>query len=403
MPIRYVKHNKNQALTLLLSLAISGCSTPHPNTQTAVSPRQQSAILEQHIDESLIIPVVINHQVFHFLVDTGASFTTLDSRLASKITRPLLATEIAAIYREGLTHINTVYGRITPESNTIVKPIPFSIDTEDIRDNDIWLAIDLSLFSQSIGTRIDGIIGIDTFRKFNWLVNNRQQRLFISKDAPGAAAYQKCTAYDNRYNKMPVLWFDVDDYELALHVDTGADDNNIYIDVITALEKIKGKGSVIANSVNTPVVEASGIVAQNSYLLKGITFTGMPLGEINASVNQNQHAAVGMEFLSRFDRYAFIPSRMMFCYDARSLEKQEIREQRYIAIRYHDEQIEVFYNQDDALKKTGLRNGDILLKVNDVAYAPAQIHLVRKILKQTPKGKLKMTILRDNKPRDIYL
>ncbi|SLM62194.1 aspartyl protease family protein [Dickeya aquatica] len=403
MSIRPEKINKKSVLTLLLGLAVSGCashtiySTPQP------PPFKKTPILEAYFDEMLIIPVVINHQSFNFLVDTGASFTTIDKRVAKKITRPLLITEIAEIYREGLTHINTVYDRIKPESDIAVKPLPFSIGSEEIRDNDLWLAIDLSRLSEAMGTNIDGIIGIDTFRKLNWMVDNKKQRLTISKDAPGANTYQKCTAYDNRYNNMPVLWFDVDDSELALYVDTGADSNNVDIEVIKMIEKIKGKDAVTRNTENSAAVDLGGIVTENSYILKGITFAGMPLGEINVSANQNKHFAIGMDFLSRFDRYAFIPSRMMFCYDTQSIERKEIKAQRHIAIRARDKQIEVFYNPDDVLKKTGLRNGDILLKVNDITYAPAQINQVREHLKQIPKGKLKLTIVRNHEQRDIYL
>lgn len=403
MSIHHKKINKTLVLTLLLGLAVSGCTSHTPRAIPQIPPTHKDPILDAHFDEMLIIPVVINHKTFNFLVDTGASFTTIDKRIAKKITRPLSEKEIADIYREGLSNINTVYGSIKTENDIAVKPLPFSIGSEEIRDNDLWLSIDLSRFSEAVGTNIDGIIGIDTFRKLNWMVDNKKQRLTVSKDAPGATSYQKCTAYDNRYNKMPVLWFDVDDNELALYVDTGADSNNVDIEAIRMIEKIKGKEAVIRNTENKTVVDVGGVVTENGYILKGITFAGMPLGEINVSANQNKHYAIGMDFLSRFDRYAFMPSRMMFCYDSKSIERTEIQAQRYIAIRQNDNQIEIFYNPSNVLKKTGLRNGDILLKVNDITYTPTQMSQVRKHLTQTPKGKLKLTILRDHQQKDICL
>ncbi|MDE9590734.1 hypothetical protein KKJ23_24660, partial [Xenorhabdus bovienii] len=96
----------------------------------------------------------------------------------------------------------------------------------------------------------------------------------------------------------------------------------------------------------------------------------MSLGETKVSESQNQQFAVGMEFLSRFKRYAFIPSRMMFCYDTQSIERHDLASKRSISVRYAHQHIEVFYNNDAVLRNTGLRNGDILLKVNGVAYSP---------------------------------
>ncbi|MDE1497590.1 hypothetical protein KKJ25_22575, partial [Xenorhabdus bovienii] len=58
---------------------------------------------------------------------------------------------------------------------------------------------------------------------------------------------------------------------------------------------------------------------------------------------------------------------------------------------------------DAVLRNTGLRNGDILLKVNGVAYSPAQIDEVRKWLMLTPEGKLKLTVQRDTQQMEINL
>jgi hypothetical protein len=129
----------------------------------------------------------------------------------------------------------------------------------------------------------------------------------------------------------------------------------------------------------------------------------MPLGEMKVDDNQNQQFAVGMGFLSRFKRYAFFPARMMFCYDAPSLEQNVPPMQRSIAVRYANQQIEVFYNDDAELQKTGLKNGDVLLKVNGTIYPPNQIGQIRKQLALTPAGKLKLTILRSTQQMDINL
>ncbi|MDE9571745.1 hypothetical protein KKJ16_22755, partial [Xenorhabdus bovienii] len=84
-----------------------------------------------------------------------------------EITQPWLLSELPANYRQEFSHVKTVSGSLENQNFTILKPMPFSIGSQEIRDNDIWLSMDLSLFVQSLGVDISGIIGIDTFRKIN--------------------------------------------------------------------------------------------------------------------------------------------------------------------------------------------------------------------------------------------
>lgn len=184
-------------------------------------------------------------------------------------------------------------------------------------------------------------------------------------------------------------------------MDTGASDSYVGKEFIEFAKKQKGtlvldnpvsrNGDVIGN-YNSPL-----------YILRGLKFSNMPLGELKVTENPNQIYAVGMDFLSRFNRYVFIPSRMMFCYDVSSIERHGLTSQRSISIRYIEQHIELFYNYNDNLKNTGLRNGDILLKINGTAYPPAQIDKVREILELTPKGKLTLTIQRGTQRQEVRL
>ncbi|WP_440866527.1 aspartyl protease family protein [Symbiopectobacterium purcellii] len=133
---------------------------------------------------------MINNKTLNFLVDTSASVTFIDEKIANTITRPLLSSEIPQNYRQEFSNVSTVSGRLEGHRFSLLKPTAFVIGTKEINDSDIWVSLDLSLLTQSMGTKIDGIIGIDTFRRFNWKVDNDKKKVIISDTLPSASDYQ---------------------------------------------------------------------------------------------------------------------------------------------------------------------------------------------------------------------
>nr|WP_011279199.1 hypothetical protein [Sodalis glossinidius]CAI59324.1 hypothetical protein pSG1.55 [Sodalis glossinidius]CAI59497.1 hypothetical protein pSG1.55 [Sodalis glossinidius] len=92
-------------------------------------------------------------------------------------------------------------------------------------------------------------------------------------------------------------------------------------------------------------MEETGLIKRRDYILAGLTFNNHPLGEIRVAGNNNNQYLLVMIFLSRFNRYAFISSKILFCYDTNSLHKENKYPVRNIGVRYYDERIEIFYNE----------------------------------------------------------
>ena len=378
---------------------IDGCSR-HQSSDKAGS-TQASIVSDTPIESSLIIPVTIQNNTYKFIVDTGASLTVIDKKLAEKLTREMRSDELPEVYRDSLQSIIGVNSQLEKQKYTLVKPVPFSIGNEIISDNEVWIATDLNLFSQAAGQDISGFIGIDTIRKLNWLVDNKKKRLVITKDAPSAREWQQCTGYEDSYNRAPLLWFSFGKDEASFRIDTGASGSYVSTDFIDFLKS--QKAAVALSKASSRHVDISGNHHSDTYILKGLAFNDMALGEMKASESSSQLYAVGMDFLSRFPRYAILPSRMMFCFDADSIERHGLTSQRSFSIRYTGNHIELFYNSDDDLKDTGLRNGDILLTINGITYPPAKIDTVRTILDLTPKGKLTLLIQRGQQRQEVHL
>lgn len=385
---------------VFLISSIAGCSV-HESSQ--VDPEQNSVpFLEVPFENNLIIPVIINNRQYSFLVDTGASLTIVDKNIAAEITRSIHQSELPTFYREMLSRIHTTRGVSEREHYVPVKPLSFIIGSEEFRDDEIWLAADMTIFTQLLGVKIDGLIGVETFRKINWLINNDKKILQLLKNAPPVDNWQNCTGYSDSFTLSPLLSFNYGNDSVNFNIDTGADvayASNEFINML----KLK-KGAITAYSKkNTMSGDLIGNYESSDFILNGLTFNNMPLGELRITDNSINLYAMGLQFLSRFNRYAFIPSRMLFCYDAKSIEKQGLTPKRNLSIRYVDQGIEFFYNDSDSIAGTGIKNGDIILKINNKSYSPVQIDNIREILNMTPSGNLSITIQRHGMIKTINL
>lgn len=373
----------------LLSSSLSGCSvkkTEKPNEAA-------NNILNEKFNSSLVIPVTINNKLYHFLVDTGASLTVINEETAKEITQEVSFSTLHPFHKEIFSNFKTVHDKIDVKNIKFIKPVSMFIGKEEVSDNEIWIAKDLSLFTQASGKNIDGIIGIDTFRKFNWEVDNKERRLTISRKLPTISTYPHCIAYQDAYGESPYFYLDYGNNNfIKMRVDTGNSGVSIGKDFIEYLKKQKIGITPIKYSISA--MEFTGLIKENDYILTDLTFNNHPLGEIRVSENNNDQYLLGMEFLSRFNRYTFMPSKMLFCYDAKSLHKENQYPVRNIGVRYYNAHIEIFYNENNELDKYNLKNGDIIKSINGIYYPPQEIDKVRDILSLTPKGKLTLIIER---------
>ncbi|WGM03698.1 retroviral-like aspartic protease family protein [Arsenophonus nasoniae] len=373
----------------LLTSSLSGCTVKKPEKSNEAA----NDILNENFYSSLVIPVSINNKLYHFLVDTGASITIIDEEIAKEITQEVSYSSLHPFHKEIFSNFKSVHDKIDVKNLKFLKPVSMFIGKEEVSDNEIWIAKDLSLFTQAVGTNIDGIIGIDTFRKFNWQIDNKKRLLTISKKSPSISTYSYCIAYSDAYGESPSLYLDYgnNDY-IKMRVDTGNDGSDLGNDFLEYFKKQNGKITPI--KYNISAMEVTGLIKRRDYILTGLKFNNHPLGEIRIAGNNNNQYLLGMNFLSRFNRYAFMPSKMLFCYDTNSLHKENQYPVRNIGVRYYNNRIEIFYNENKELDKYHLKNGDIIKNINGIDYPPQEIDKVRKILSLTPKGELTLIIER---------
>ncbi|MGY3899531.1 hypothetical protein BJP22_12445 [Aeromonas veronii] len=384
------------ALAMLVLFVVQGCTAPDSSAKR----NAPGPVLTVHYESAPLIPVTIAGEQYQFLLDTGASITFIDRRLASRF-KALTLSELPRAYQADFASVNSVSSQLGSEQLGFVEPQPFSVGSVTIDDSDLWATVDFDLFSQSLGSRIDGILGIDTIRRFNWVFDRDRHQLTASLTAPSAATFERCIGYEDSYNRSPAVYLTHGESSVRMYLDTGADQSyadHAFIDFMVSQKAISGEDAMPRKGV-----DASGMVEGRDHILTGLHFDERQLGELRVSENSNEQYGLGLDFVNRFNRFAIMPGRMMFCYDADSLARKVPPVLRNIGVRFDGEHLQVYYSDERDLAPYGLANGDILEQINGVAYRPLEIDKVRELLSTSKPGSLKLRIVREGQPLDIAI
>lgn len=384
------------ALAMLVLFVVQGCTAPDSSTKR----NAPGPVLTVHYESAPLIPVTIAGEQYQFLLDTGASITFIDRRLASRF-KALTLSELPRAYQADFASVSSVSSQLGSEQLGFVEPQPFSLGSVTIDDSDLWATVDFDLISQSLGSRIDGILGIDTIRRFNWVFDRDKHQLTASLTAPSAATFERCIGYEDSYNRSPAVYLTHGESSVRMYLDTGADQSyadHAFIDFMVSQKAISGEDASPRKGV-----DASGMVEGRDHILTGLHFDERQLGELRVSENSNEQYGLGLDFVNRFNRFAIMPGRMMLCYDADSLARKVPPILRNIGVRFDGEHLQVYYSDERDLAPYGLANGDILEQINGVAYRPLEIDKVRELLSTGKPGSLKLRIVREGKPLDIAI
>lgn len=376
----------------IIVILLSACQPPRklePNTNLILATSLSA--------NGIVLPVILKNKHYSFLLDTGASYSAIDNKLASLLTLTTPRKDIPVYFQQFITN-----GLITTSDKLnnfkLWRPLPIKIGTYTILGHDPWIGLDLSLFSEAIGQKIDGILGIEVFRQLNWAIDNKNKTVTIWKQAPSKISYQNCVPYEDAYAQSPLLILNNKDKSgqwnaASLNLDTGADDTIISKELLSFWESSK-MCKLNLDQKNIVGASASGLNTNETYLIDCLFFDQMRLGDFRIHVTRNNINKLGFDFFSRFDNYIFIPSKMQFCYNTKNFTQNDKKFLRYFSIAYLNNRLEFRYNNPVNIASYQLLNGDILLQINNINVNKLNIKQVRELLNTTPPNKLTLLVLR---------
>ncbi|WP_084664281.1 aspartyl protease family protein [Pandoraea faecigallinarum] len=380
-----------------VALFTAGCGERTEPARSDATPVMNASF---KANTGFIVPVTIGGAVYHFLIDTGASFSVIDNQLAASITRVANDAQIPVIFHKMLENgLSTPNGKLTRAQVRLWQSLPIGLGSYEIPGVLPWIGLDLSLVSQAAGRKIDGMLGMDAFRQLNWVADNRSGVLTVWRHRPGAERFGHCVPYEDSFGLSPGIVLNFGEAWATFRFDTGAR-YSIVAEQPTLAHFMSQKATTPVGAA-APTATVNGVSQSRDHLVNGLSFDGQALGRFR--VSEGSENMLGLNFLARLDRYMFVPSTMEFCYEASHVTQEERQPLRSIAIRFVDDHVEFFSNGPKDLDRYGLQPGDVLIDINGQRLEAAAIADARDQLNTTPVGALTLTIERGGARRTVHL
>ena len=383
-------------LALGVALLVAACGERAAPPRDKVTPVLSAAFQP---NRGLIVPVTIGGKGYHFIVDTGASFTAIDNRLAQTITRVASDEHAPATFRSMMERgLVTPNGVLPMERMRLWQSLPIQLGDYEVPPFYPWVGLDLTLVSQASGMQIDGIIGMDIVRQLSWMADNRRGQLTVWRHPPAGEHLSHCVPYQDSFGLSP-----------AIVLYRGEEFGNFRFDTGSRYSLMSGAtlAHFVSQKAATPLGGAAlsatvnGVAQSHEYMISGLTFDGQAIGRL--TVSESGEDVLGLNFLAHFDRYMLVPGTMEFCYEASRFPEDEPLPLRWIPLRFVDGHVELFGSAPDELARYGLRNGDVLIEINGRRVEPSAIADVRDQLGAAPAGSLQITVEREGVRRTVRM
>jgi len=375
------------------ALLATACSSP-PQDRPAAPANANEPLLTTPLRPYAqpLIPVTIDGKTYHFMLDTGAPYTFIDSRTAAALTEAMPDTQVPQYFREYIHGLGTLGNDLDKRQVTFWRPKPIFVGTRPVANSVPWVGIDLSALDMAYGQHIDGLLGATAFRQLNWGFDNVDHRVTIWALPPPTAEYAQCGPIEDSFGSGPALMITLANGNGGpMQIDTGASFESASAQTLRVFEQ---QGAMVEKIGQATRLSASGLYEANRYLVDGLHLGSAPTGRMRFYESREANN-LGMSFLSRFDKYAFIPSEMLFCFTASHFTQDDKAPVRAVELSVEQGHLLIgAANRSDEGLVNGLEPGDLLLSINGHPAVPAHVEAIRRQLVETPSGELTLEIER---------
>lgn len=394
------------ALPFAFAWVATACtSSPgdHPSTaSTAASDPILTTTLRTYAQP--LVPVTIDGKPYHFILDTGAPYTFIDNHSAAAMTQVAPNNEVPEYFRDYVGGLNVIDGSALDQTQVkFWQSKPIQVGSHPISGSVPWIGLDLSKVDMAYGAHVDGLLGANAFRQLNWGFDNIHRTLTVWSLPPSTAGYERCAPYDDAFGSSPFLNIRFANGNGGpMTIDTGSTFSASPPEHIRTFNEQGGNVEEIGTYTR---LSGNGTYEAAAYLVDGLHLGNMPMGHLKVfGSKEGASSTLGMNFLSRFDSYAFIPSEMLFCFSAKHFTRDDPKPVRLVELSYENGQLLIGSTRlsRDSLPQ-GLVSGDTLLSVNGKPVETVDIEATRHQLAHIPAGELTLQIERQGKQMTVKL
>lgn len=314
-------------------------------------------------DNCLVVPVKIRNRELLFLIDTGSSGMVLDASL-----------------RHELKNILEAKRMVTPggESTIIVYESPsVRIGDIDLGIKSRAVCVDLNDIRVALGRDIRGLIGIDSLRPFVVTIDFDRHRLEFRSRIDMATV--KVAAIPMTFNGggLPCIPASANGSERPFVIDTGESGIRVEKDLIARLKRHDQLTAVGSNLSAT----ALGRIYSPEYY-GPFTFSVGGMSHKGLLFHESTESALGLSYLSRYKVTLDFPRSQLFLSKSGQFLRIDSPNISGLFICREDGHTSVLAVEPESPGyEAGIREGDKILKIDEIDSSPLSLFAIRKILR----------------------
>ena len=221
-------------------------------------------VLTVHYESAPLIPVTIAGEQYQFLLDTGASITFIDRRLASRF-KALTLSELPRAYQADFASVSSVSSQLGSEQLGIIEPQPLALrygkalqlpKRKLCRDPLIKICSPSLSVAESTGMRTGSTQSAVSTREFDHDTHYSSRASLTCYRR--LALFERCIGYEDSYYFCPAVYLTHYECSVRMYLDTGADQSYTeyaFIDVLKSqTERNLAKMRCFAEGLPSPSV-----------------------------------------------------------------------------------------------------------------------------------------------------
>lgn len=341
-----------------------------------------------HVDgmeQGIFLPVTINDLPYKLLIDTGATFTILDSSF-----KPLLGKAQAK------TQTETSIGR---SEVLFYKPVDIYAGGQNLTTKHQFLVWDLSFLTKVIGIEFHGIIGMAILYKHVWEVNFDERTLimksqsFKEKDDRG---FERLTITLSIHG-IPTIPVEAGNEKTDFLIDTG--DNGFGRLQPELIDSLINQNLVESVAIDT-TTSLSGIAKVRRIRVKEIKIGAYTYK--NVVMMESLQNALGSGFLKRHRVIIDFPNKEFYFKKELNVFQPDREDKSGLKLISHNEKIVVaLVDERGPAAKAGLIKGDVIVRFNESDVTRTDLLKVRDALKGSDGEEISIGINRSNENMDM--
>lgn len=337
------------------------------------------------IERGIFLPVTINDLQYTLLVDTGATFTVLDSSFKPLLGKPLKKTKA-----------ETTVGQTEVQ---FFKPVDIYAGEHSLNSEHNFLVADFEFLNKVAGIEFHGILGMANLYNHVWEMNIDDRLLAIRSRPDGEQNLEGFIRLKITPEKVgiPTIPGEVGNEKIHFLIDSG--DNGFGRLRKEIIDSLISQKLVTSVAIDT-TVSVSGVAEVRRIRVKEVK-----VGEAiykNVIMRESLQNALGYGFLKQHHVIMDFPNREFWFKKGLGIFQIEREDKSGLKLISHNDQIVVaIVDQRGPAAKAGIQRGDIIVRVNDSEVKGADLFEVRTELKGEDGEEILFEINRSNENLDI--